>query len=1045
LSRILQILFYAVFTGLSDYFNAERLKIWMFFLKRILDLSVAEQYRQTPTKWNDVLQAEHHYCWKVKVKALKIVNKILFHVRMVGKQQIETPGRLQFLQNLQSEFYNSYLQGFFETSMMLCKMSQNMLIVPNLVDQAMRNMFSCLQEPKVVLALGWQKLWTIVTDICLPALSPNLKDQEMWCHDPSGYIGTRDSRVDLHNLVKFGAKDLFLYLMGLTPKELGFNTTNDLNLLSCLFVHYISEYSHQGTAVTLTPDFDPREVFNMTDGCIRGFMKSSDLDGGSIIVSEEALIEALLFFGDKADISHPYVLHNYHRSVLSVVLTNICYKNIGTHQRATSRFELVRLIDRCSSILIDNLIEYQGEDIAGLLETFSIDSNIVSRFNQKGFIQILGKFLETNIMSEYLPLQTISLVTMTRYISLCSSVKEEFRSAVSPLLKIAVPLLHKIDHKNVIEAINILVKEYPEEIIPYSFELLGHIAHSFQSYLIHSKNRPHDSHSTCDDSTVSEDSVSEDYFEAFRAAAACIDTVHRLLFLKQKPLFQPGVHEQSEQIILEMFMNALQQEDKDMFHSCLLVLPALFQKANAQEPRMISSALKYFFPIICYILCELGPAGLLKHSDIHVLPALSEAVHHLPQKFKEALIDVNYAALSESAVSAAYIALNMYASILGIEGLANEREFYIYRGSDQPRTFLQLLYDTTKHVVSTSLTGTTDLDIVMMLRVFTQVINTLHESGRVPGTGNPPAADSMIPLVIDMIDFGLNLAKEGGNRNRLLQAEILSLISTCVWVRPLASLEYLSSQNNIQAFLQAVGSLPSAEQSQLLSILAGLSSWLSARLQVEQQQGSSVAGLVEQQLLKTSIDMSIVLTTKCVETRQRLLRANNLLTTNHRSQHANLSNTLNHELRVDLTTHDPDISSLDSSRSDCDPDDDEPDDEHDERSEVVPALEEDIPEAQVHGIGDGIYEMLGKEIRSMDRSLEKKKRLIGIEYFTPKERTCPLTILKLLLEGLERQNPELAKDLVEKVGIVKVNEFLKAVQISHDYFSYLDNQRSNYL
>ena len=1040
INRVLQIVFYNVFTGISDYFDSEKLKVWMFFVKRVLDMNIPEEHRRPPTRWSEVLQAEHFPTWKAKVKALKVVNKFLFHVRMIGKQQIDTPARQQFLESLQNEFYSQYMEGFFEACMMLCKMHAQMLIVPNLLDQALRNIFSCLQEPKVVKALGWRKLWTIVTEVCLPAMESNLKDQEMWQQDPAGYISTRDSRVDLHNLVKFGAKDLLLYLTGLTPRELGLNIPGDINLIGLLLMNYIYTTTKGQHPAQLKPDFTPEQLMNQ-HWCIQAFGD----DGGrsSYQPSEEVLIECLLLMKDKGDISNPLVLHNYRAAVLSNFLLGFRFD--PQHQQSVAaaqyKFHLNRLLEKCISFIVESVIQHKGPFKAVSL-TYLLDNDRLSSRTQSEFLENLGKFFEINITSNHLALQSSSLVVMTRYISYCILAKQAFRPAVSPLLRIAVPLLQKIDHKNVVEAINILVKEYPEDIIPNSFDLLCHIALSFQGYLIHSKNKPNDSRSELDDSSVSGESVSDDQFESFRAASACIDTIHRLLFLKGKPLFQPECHERSEQIVLDIFVSALLQEDKDMFQSCLLVLPALLQKLNPQTIGNLSPALKFFFPIICYILGEVGTAGLVKQSDIQILPALSALASQLPDKYQEVLREVNYSGLSEGAVSAAFICLSLFSRILGIDGMAREREYYVYPGSDEPRSFLELLYQTTKHLISCSLTSTCDLDIVMSLRVFAQAINTLHPNGKIGGWNPESNSNQFNPLVIDMIDFGLNLAKEGGNRNKHLRTEILCLICSCISVRPEVSWAHLHKQSHLESFTEALSSLTAVESSQREFLLPALSSTLS--LLVVSPQAAGVAG-----------DTRVLLEALLPACPSLLLCALSLATT-HTQAHVEKISALHkrnagtaRELRItgeEVEIIEPDrdaVSSLDSSEELASGEDGDDDDAVSEAGEPAGGVE--LVDDGDLGVEDGEYEMLGKEIRRMDRSLEKKKRLLGIEFFTAGERMCQLTVLKGVLEQMEKNRPEVAKELVQKVGISRVQEFLNAVPVSQDYHKYLEDKRLNYL
>ena len=1063
-SRILQVLFYAVFTGVSEYFKADKLKAWMFFVKRVLDIPVPDAYRQQPAAWNGVLQAEHQACWKAKVRALKVVNKLLFHVRMVGKQEVFSQNRAQFLEAFQQEFYSSYLEGFFQTSLQICKMNTQVFVVPSLVEQAIRNIFNCLQEPRTVLGLGLERLWNLVVEVCIPGMVSNLKDREMWHHDPAGYISSRDSRVDLHNAVRIAAKDLLLFLTGLTPRELGFQTNSDRNILSFLYHEYMSVTLSESSELALK--FDARKFLEFSDDRLYSTtifeVQNPGQNRPSPPTTMSAFIEGILMYADKGDTSTPIIATHHKRAAFSFVLSFVGnpYISLDQYEGAEFNFQIVRLLDKFASVLIDEIFEYR-DDLDGIIRVdYGIEKHMRKPVNPQEYLGLVGKYFEANIMSKWVTLQTMSLVVMARYISISPTAKDMFRSAVCPLLRIAVPLLNKIDHKNVVEAINILVKEYPEDISAVSGELLWHISQSFHGYLIHSKNNPNNDEES-DDSAGSVDSVQEDNYEAFRAASACIDTVHRLLFLKSKLLLQPDNRENTERLVLEMLLACLMKEDKDMYQSCLLVLPALFQPPTNDQPPTLSSALKFFFPIICYVLTETRTGGELKIADTNVIPSLVPLTQQLPPNFQEILREVNYTALSEEAMSASFVSLVLFSTVLGIETLANEREYYLYPGSEMPRTYLQMLYDTVKFVIGAALTSTSDLDIVMSLRVFSAVLASLEPSGRVTPAVVAVDAEQMNRLVIDMIDFGLNLANEGGNRNRVLRVEILSLICTCISVRPALSIEHLHSKGHLNTFSQAISSLPQVNRSQIHSLLSGLAAALWQLGQTPNPTSNSQTALLPlaPSLLSTALGLSLSFGQQCLQSKHSRDRVNNARIEAARSEQA-----LNQEM-FSPYTHRPLpwetvlerltlVTSLDSSV--CDDDEAEDGSEGDAnggQSEVVLGVGgghdgvdhvDDIGDAE-DGAPDGEYEMLAKEIKRLDKNLEKKKRLMGIQFFTPNERTCQLGQLKNVLEHLEKSNPELAKNLVSTVGITKIPDFLKAVELSQDYYKYLDHQRNNYL
>ena len=56
----------AIFLKYDEYFTLDRFKLWMFFVKRVLDQKMDEEHLKVPSSWQKVLEAECSLDWKLK-------------------------------------------------------------------------------------------------------------------------------------------------------------------------------------------------------------------------------------------------------------------------------------------------------------------------------------------------------------------------------------------------------------------------------------------------------------------------------------------------------------------------------------------------------------------------------------------------------------------------------------------------------------------------------------------------------------------------------------------------------------------------------------------------------------------------------------------------------------------------------------------------------------------------------------------------------------------------------------------------------------------
>lgn len=73
---ILRSLQASIFAGFDhQYFTLDRFKLWMFFVKRLLDFKVEPELLSKPQAWQKVLELESQLDWKIKRVSSSIVSR----------------------------------------------------------------------------------------------------------------------------------------------------------------------------------------------------------------------------------------------------------------------------------------------------------------------------------------------------------------------------------------------------------------------------------------------------------------------------------------------------------------------------------------------------------------------------------------------------------------------------------------------------------------------------------------------------------------------------------------------------------------------------------------------------------------------------------------------------------------------------------------------------------------------------------------------------------------------------------------------------------
>lgn len=73
--QMLKCFYSTVFVTVEEYFTPDIFKIWMFFIKKCLDLPVLDELLKKPSTWEEVQAKEKSVDWKIKRFCMMIVNK----------------------------------------------------------------------------------------------------------------------------------------------------------------------------------------------------------------------------------------------------------------------------------------------------------------------------------------------------------------------------------------------------------------------------------------------------------------------------------------------------------------------------------------------------------------------------------------------------------------------------------------------------------------------------------------------------------------------------------------------------------------------------------------------------------------------------------------------------------------------------------------------------------------------------------------------------------------------------------------------------------
>lgn len=63
----------AIFIKYDEYFTLDKFKLWMFFVKRVLDQKLDNEHLKMPPSWQKILEEECSLDWKLKRLSATII------------------------------------------------------------------------------------------------------------------------------------------------------------------------------------------------------------------------------------------------------------------------------------------------------------------------------------------------------------------------------------------------------------------------------------------------------------------------------------------------------------------------------------------------------------------------------------------------------------------------------------------------------------------------------------------------------------------------------------------------------------------------------------------------------------------------------------------------------------------------------------------------------------------------------------------------------------------------------------------------------------
>ena len=166
--------------------------------------------------------------------------------------------------------------------------------------------------------------------------------------------------------------------------------------------------------------------------------------------------------------------------------------------------------------------------------------------------------------------------------------------------------MNAIDHEGVVASLEGIVQTFDQDITPYAFDLIVHLATQF--HRLYQKNVEND------------DDAGDDDGESELAAAGCLDAIKRILM---SPI-QDALFSKIEEVLIPVMNLCLSQEGADFIDEALDLLNILLFKNKT-----ISQGLWFYYPVLCYIII-----GLPEDINVDLINGLNEEQRQLMESAK---------------------------------------------------------------------------------------------------------------------------------------------------------------------------------------------------------------------------------------------------------------------------------------------------------------------------------------------------------------------------------------------------------------------------
>lgn len=532
----------AVISGINtSYFNLDRLQIWMYFLKKLLDYPF--QSEANPGNWLQVLALESTKDWKIRRSVSEVA--VLFLQKLKHTSKSSSP---EFVA-MKTTFFSQYFGGILAPMTALLSVSQKQFVAPRVVAESLKFLNLCigLDDNLERLVFNAESLDHLVFEILLPLLTVNQKDSELWSTDARAFLLAQDSKVDSHNVIKSASKDLFLKILEM----------DDPNIPSAHPIQPKSQSTRRGGSQH--PTFGSRYLEYLKTAFA---MQTNPRSKQPLSEQDKDYLLTSLYF------SIPTLEKKTQTSqMLADLLEELVYREYG-----------------CDSLLVKFRV------------SCLINQNGISVLKNETVLLELCRSLETAIKCGHDVVRVSAIIALNRAL-VDKRVLSYFSNQVTPILETIISCMKTMYLKDLVYAAEGIIKDLHQQTLPFAGALINHFEASFYQYI----DGYHDSelNDSDDEEIYNYDDGESDgeengfNFESLSAAEACLEA---LLTLQQLELAQPE-RERVSEATLGILCDIFVKHNSDLLGKGLEVL-----NSNLYKSEQLSDAVTFFYPIVMYLI-----------------------------------------------------------------------------------------------------------------------------------------------------------------------------------------------------------------------------------------------------------------------------------------------------------------------------------------------------------------------------------------------------------------------------------------------------------